>query len=80
MRVAELWSHPVKSLVGTSVDTAVFDRFGMVGDRVVAFRDLRRGRRAAAAGALADAPADAADAALPWTMAGSRPEPQCHER
>ena len=46
MRVAELWSHPVKSLVGTSVDTAVFDRFGMVGDRVVAFRDLRRGRLA----------------------------------
>ena len=46
MRVAQLWSHPVKSLVGTSVDTATFDPFGMVGDRVIAFRDLRRGRLA----------------------------------
>ena len=46
MRVAELWSHPVKSVLGTSVTTAAFDTFGMVGDREIAFRDLRRGRLA----------------------------------
>lgn len=44
--VASLWLHPVKSMLGTSVAAAAFDEYGMVGDRVVAIRDLRLGRLA----------------------------------
>jgi uncharacterized protein YcbX len=44
--VDSLWLHPVKSMLGTSVATAAFDEYGMVGDRIVALRDLRLGRLA----------------------------------
>jgi uncharacterized protein YcbX len=38
--------HPVKSMIGSAVSSAVFDHYGMVGDRVLAIRDLERGRLA----------------------------------
>lgn len=43
MRVAQLWQHPVKSMIGTSVATAELGPDGMVGDRTWAVRDEVRG-------------------------------------
>jgi uncharacterized protein YcbX len=43
MHLAQLWQHPVKSMIGCEVDTARLDAEGMVGDRTWATRDEQRG-------------------------------------
>lgn len=43
MNVAEIWSYPVKSMVGTTVDSCELTTLGIVGDRVFAVRDLENG-------------------------------------
>lgn len=43
MHVAQLWRHPVKSMVGEQVDRAELVTTGMVGDRAWAARDEVRG-------------------------------------
>lgn len=43
MQVTQLWSYPVKSMLGGRVDTVEFDELGIVGDRTWAARDLERG-------------------------------------
>lgn len=43
MRVAEIWSYPVKSMIGQQVDAAQISPLGIVGDRHWAIRDLQRG-------------------------------------
>ncbi len=43
MRVAQLWQHPVKSMIGRQVPTAELVAAGMVGDRTWAVRDDERG-------------------------------------
>ena len=44
LRVLELWRHPVKSLQGEPLDTAVIERDGLAGDRSWGIRDLASGR------------------------------------
>ena len=43
MKVAQLWSYPVKSMVGGTVSTVEISELGIVGDRHWAVRDLERG-------------------------------------
>lgn len=43
MRVDQIWSYPVKSMVGGTVPSAELSMLGIVGDRRWAVRDLRRG-------------------------------------
>jgi uncharacterized protein YcbX len=43
MLVSQLWSYPVKSMVGGSVDSVELTSLGIVGDRHWAIRDLERG-------------------------------------
>src|SRR4051794_29879372 len=43
MHVAQLWRHPVKSMVGEEVERADLVASGMVGDRAWAVRDEVRG-------------------------------------
>ena len=43
MKVARIWSHPVKSMVGGTVDTAHLTLLGIEGDRHWAVRDMERG-------------------------------------
>jgi uncharacterized protein YcbX len=43
MQVAQLWRYPVKSMVGSMVDSVELDALGIVGDRTWATRDLERG-------------------------------------
>ncbi|HEY3485212.1 MAG TPA: MOSC N-terminal beta barrel domain-containing protein [Ilumatobacteraceae bacterium] len=43
MHVAEIWSYPVKSMIGRRVGRAELDHLGIVGDRTWAVRDLERG-------------------------------------
>ena len=43
MHVASLWQHPVKSMIGVSVDRAELTDTGMAGDRGWAVRDEERG-------------------------------------
>lgn len=43
MRVSEIWSYPVKSMVGATVEEASLSLLGIVGDRVFAVRDLENG-------------------------------------
>ena len=43
MHVGQLWTYPVKSMIGTPVDTVELGPLGVVGDRFWAVRDLRRG-------------------------------------
>jgi uncharacterized protein YcbX len=43
MHVAQLWQHPVKSMIGVDVETAELTAAGMVGDRWWAVRDEVRG-------------------------------------
>lgn len=40
MRVSQIWIHPVKSMIGGTVDSAELDELGVVGDRIWAVRDL----------------------------------------
>lgn len=43
MKVSQLWSYPVKSMVGESVSHVELSPLGIVGDRQWAIRDLERG-------------------------------------
>ncbi len=43
MKVAQLWSYPVKSMVGGTVPSVEISELGIVGDRHWAVRDLERG-------------------------------------
>jgi uncharacterized protein len=43
MRVAQIWTYPVKSMIGQTVDEAQLGPTGIVGDRIWACRDLERG-------------------------------------
>jgi uncharacterized protein len=43
MHVSQLWQYPVKSLVGSTVESVVLDELGIIGDRTWAARDLERG-------------------------------------
>ena len=43
MHVSQLWRYPVKSMVGSRVDSIELDSLGIVGDRTWAVRDLERG-------------------------------------
>ena len=43
MKVSRIWSYPVKSMVGGTVDAAELSMLGIVGDRHWAVRDLERG-------------------------------------
>ena len=43
MKIAQLWSYPVKSMVGEQVPTVELSTLGIVGDRHWAIRDLERG-------------------------------------
>ncbi len=43
MQISQLWRYPVKSMVGTAVDSVEFDSLGIVADRTWAARDLERG-------------------------------------
>jgi uncharacterized protein len=43
MRVDQIWLHPVKSMVGETVDWCDLDELGMVGDRIWAVRDTEKG-------------------------------------
>ncbi len=43
MHVSQIWIHPVKSMIGGTVDSAVLDELGLVGDRIWAVRDLDSG-------------------------------------
>ena len=43
MHVAQIWSYPVKSMIGVRVDRVELGQTGIVGDRTWAVRDLERG-------------------------------------
>ena len=43
MKIAQLWSYPVKSMVGEQVPTVELSTLGITGDRHWAVRDLERG-------------------------------------
>jgi uncharacterized protein YcbX len=43
MRVAEIWTYPVKSMIGHTIDRVELSPLGLVGDRHWAIRDLERG-------------------------------------
>ena len=43
MKVDQIWMHPVKSMVGQTVDSARLDELGLIGDRIWAVRDLESG-------------------------------------
>lgn len=43
MQISQLWTYPVKSMVGVSVETVELSSLGIVGDRHWAIRDLERG-------------------------------------
>ncbi|MEO6989315.1 MAG: MOSC N-terminal beta barrel domain-containing protein, partial [Aquihabitans sp.] len=43
MRVSQIWQYPVKSMIGGTVDSAVIEPLGMVGDRTWAVRDMEIG-------------------------------------
>ncbi len=44
LRLLELWRHPVKSLRGERLDTAVLERDGLAGDRAWGIRDEATGK------------------------------------
>ena len=43
MKVSQIWSYPVKSMVGVTVPSCEVSPLGIVGDRYWAIRDLERG-------------------------------------
>ena len=43
MQISQLWTYPVKSMVGVSVESVELSSLGIVGDRHWALRDLERG-------------------------------------
>jgi hypothetical protein len=43
MQISQLWTYPIKSMVGVSVESVELSSLGIVGDRHWAIRDLERG-------------------------------------
>ena len=43
MRLSQIWTYPVKSMVGETVSSCELNDLGIVGDRIWATRDLERG-------------------------------------
>ena len=43
MQVSEIWTYPIKSMIGSTVDHAVLDSSGIVGDRRWTLRDAETG-------------------------------------
>mgnify|MGYP001549454054 FL=1 len=43
MQVSQVWTYPVKSMIGRRVEMVTLDATGIVGDRTWAVRDLERG-------------------------------------
>lgn len=43
MLVSQVWTYPVKSMIGQQVDAVELDATGIIGDRTWAVRDLERG-------------------------------------
>lgn len=43
VKVSQIWSYPVKSMVGVSIDACDLSTLGIVGDRHWAVRDMERG-------------------------------------
>lgn len=43
LTVQEIWSYPVKSMVGETVKHCTLNEIGILGDRIWAARDLERG-------------------------------------
>ena len=66
MRLSQIWTYPVKSMVGETVSSCELNDLGIVGDRIWATRDLERGgiRGAKKIGALMQFSAERVDPAL----------------
>ena len=43
MKVTQLWTYPVKSMIGVTTDSISLSTLGIVGDRHWAIRDIERG-------------------------------------
>jgi uncharacterized protein YcbX len=43
MKVTQLWTYPVKSMIGVTADSVSLSTLGIVGDRHWAIRDIERG-------------------------------------
>ena len=65
MRLSQIWTYPVKSMVGETVSSCELNDLGIVGDRIWATRDLERGgiRGAKKIGALMQFSAERVDPA-----------------
>jgi uncharacterized protein YcbX len=71
VKISQLWSYPVKSMIGERLDSIDLDTLGVVGDRAWAARDLERGgiRGAKKIGALMElAAADVGDGHVEITL------------
>ena len=66
MRLSQIWTYPVKSMVGETVSSCELNDLGIVGDRIWATRDLERGgiRGAKKIGGLMQFSAERVDPAL----------------
>ena len=66
MRLSQIWTYPVKSMVGETISSCELNDLGIVGDRIWATRDLERGgiRGAKKIGALMQFSAERVDPAL----------------
>ena len=65
MRLSQIWTYPVKSMVGETISSCELNDLGIVGDRIWATRDLERGgiRGAKKIGALMQFSAERVDLA-----------------
>ena len=65
MRLSQIWTYPVKSMVGETISSCELNDLGIVGDRIWATRDLERGgiRGAKKIGALMQFSAERVDPA-----------------
>jgi len=87
MRVTQLWRYPVKSMVGSMVDSVELVELGIVGDRRWAARDLERGgirgaKKIAGLMRLAarDVDGDHVEITLPDGSTVRTTDPDVHER
>ena len=66
MRLSQIWTYPVKSMVGETISSCELNDLGIVGDRIWATRDLERGgiRGAKKIGGLMQFSAERVDPAL----------------
>jgi uncharacterized protein YcbX len=65
MRLSQIWTYPVKSMVGEMVSSCEVNELGIIGDRIWATRDLERGgiRGAKKIGGLMQFSAESVDSA-----------------